>query len=147
MTRTMTRRMFHGTAALLGAWLAPLSVMPRPVAPAPPPAPPAPEPPTPHERAVEQRLRSDWAYLARYKEENAKLGPPKRGEDRVGVRGVKGSPPPDTLKVGTPAFAGFRNSMTFVLCGLQIEEKAALVERQLRRRLRHELEFECWLSP
>ncbi|GAB3868705.1 DUF1446 domain-containing protein [Dactylosporangium cerinum] len=68
-----------------------------------------------------------------------RLSQPDR--DRVEVRGVKGSPPPDTLKVGTPTFAGFRNSMTFVLCGLQIEEKAALVERQLRRRLHHELEF------
>jgi hypothetical protein len=65
----------------------------------------------------------------------------QQGPDRVEITGVQGSPPPDTLKVGTPRLAGFRNSMTFVLCGLQIEEKAALVRRQLERRVGGDLEF------
>jgi hypothetical protein len=51
--------------------------------------------------------------------------------DRVRVSGVRGSPPPDTLKVGTNTLGGFRNSMSFVLCGLDIEEKAALVRDQM----------------
>ena len=31
----------------------------------------------------EDRLRSDWAFLARYRDDNARLGPPKAGEQRV----------------------------------------------------------------
>ncbi|MEH0982704.1 acyclic terpene utilization AtuA family protein [Micromonospora sp. CPCC 205556] len=53
------------------------------------------------------------------------------GPDRVRVSGVRGTPPPDTLKVGINNLGGFRNSMTFVLCGLDIPAKAALVRRQL----------------
>ncbi|MDG4794387.1 acyclic terpene utilization AtuA family protein [Micromonospora sp. WMMD1082] len=53
------------------------------------------------------------------------------GPDRVRVAGVRGTPPPDTLKVGVNNLAGFRNSMTFVLCGLDIPAKAALVRAQL----------------
>jgi hypothetical protein len=53
------------------------------------------------------------------------------GPDRVRVSGVRGSPPPDTLKVGTNTLGGYRNSMSFVLCGLDIEAKAALVRDQL----------------
>ncbi|GAA2604590.1 DUF1446 domain-containing protein [Dactylosporangium fulvum] len=53
------------------------------------------------------------------------------GPDRVLVQGVRGSLPPPTLKVGVNTLGGFRNSMTFVLCGLQIEQKAALVRDQL----------------
>ncbi|MGC4850230.1 acyclic terpene utilization AtuA family protein [Micromonospora sp. DT15] len=53
------------------------------------------------------------------------------GADRVRVSGVRGTPPPPTLKVGVNNLGGFRNSMTFVLCGLQIEEKAALVRGQI----------------
>ena len=47
------------------------------------------------------------------------------------LRHARGTPPPATLKVGANALGGFRNSMTFVLCGLQIEEKAALLRSQL----------------
>ncbi|MER5701050.1 acyclic terpene utilization AtuA family protein [Micromonospora sp. NPDC002296] len=53
------------------------------------------------------------------------------GPDRVRVTGVRGTPPPDTLKVGVNNLGGFRNSMTFVLCGLDIPAKAALVRGQV----------------
>jgi hypothetical protein len=53
------------------------------------------------------------------------------GPDRVAVGGVRGAPPPPTLKLGVNRLAGFRNGMTFVLTGLDIEAKAALVREQL----------------
>ncbi|MBM0276372.1 acyclic terpene utilization AtuA family protein [Micromonospora tarensis] len=53
------------------------------------------------------------------------------GPDRVRVSGVRGTPPPATLKVGINNLGGFRNSMTFVLCGLDVEAKAALVRGQI----------------
>jgi Acyclic terpene utilisation family protein AtuA len=53
------------------------------------------------------------------------------GTDRVRISGVVGEPPPPTLKVSLNSIGGFRNSMTFVLTGLDIEAKAELVRRQL----------------
>lgn len=53
------------------------------------------------------------------------------GPDRVKISGVQGEPPPPTLKVSLNAIGGFRNAMTFVLTGLDIEAKADLVQRQL----------------
>jgi acyclic terpene utilization AtuA family protein len=53
------------------------------------------------------------------------------GPDRVRISGVRGEPPPDTLKVGVTALGGYRNEVTFVLTGLDIEAKAALVREQL----------------
>ncbi|MEV4623441.1 acyclic terpene utilization AtuA family protein [Asanoa sp. NPDC049573] len=55
----------------------------------------------------------------------------EQGPDRVALTHVKGNPPPPTLKVGVANLGGFRNAMTFVLCGLDIEAKAALVRAQL----------------
>jgi hypothetical protein len=52
-------------------------------------------------------------------------------DDRVRISGVKGSAPPDTLKVAINLDGGFRNRFTFCLTGLDIEAKAALVERTL----------------
>lgn len=51
--------------------------------------------------------------------------------DHVRITGARGTPPPPTLKVGVTRLGGHRNTMTFVLCGLDIEAKAALVRTQL----------------
>src|SRR3954469_20781433 len=51
--------------------------------------------------------------------------------DRVRISEVRGSPPPPTTKVCLNLLGGFRNSMTFLLTGLDIEAKADLVRRQL----------------
>jgi hypothetical protein len=53
------------------------------------------------------------------------------GHDRVRVSGVRGLPPPTTTKICVNTLGGFRNSMTFLLTGLDIEAKADLIRRQL----------------
>jgi hypothetical protein len=55
------------------------------------------------------------------------------GEDRVRISGVRGLPAPDSVKVSVNLLGGYRNSMTFMLTGLDIEEKADLVRRTLAR--------------
>ncbi len=57
------------------------------------------------------------------------------GPDRVLISGVRGEPPPPTLKVSLNSIGGFRNTTTFVLTGLDIEAKAELVRRQLESAL------------
>jgi acyclic terpene utilization AtuA family protein len=51
--------------------------------------------------------------------------------DRVAVRGVQGQAPPELLKVSVNELGGFRNQVEFVLTGLDVEEKAALIRRSL----------------
>jgi len=58
--------------------------------------------------------------------------------DRVRVTGVRGEPPPPTMKVCLNHLGGFRNSVVFVLCGLDIEEKAALIREQVEAALEKE---------
>lgn len=58
------------------------------------------------------------------------------GPDRVRISGVRGEPPPPSLKVSLNSIGGFRNAVTFVLTGLDIEAKAALVRSQLESALR-----------
>ncbi|MFD9355575.1 acyclic terpene utilization AtuA family protein [Streptomyces sp. NPDC060031] len=55
----------------------------------------------------------------------------RAGRDRVAVTGVQGEPPPSCLKVGVTRIGGWRNEVVFVLTGLDIEAKAALVRGQL----------------
>lgn len=51
--------------------------------------------------------------------------------DRVAISGVRGTAPPEQLKVCVNELGGFRNSVEFVLTGLELEEKAAWVRSQL----------------
>jgi len=44
---------------------------------------PTPEQIAEFRKAMEDRLRNDWAYLARYRDDNAKIGVPASTEDRV----------------------------------------------------------------
>lgn len=53
------------------------------------------------------------------------------GPDRVEIAGTKGSPPPATAKVAINYVGGYRNTMTLVLTGLDIEAKAAWAEQEL----------------
>jgi hypothetical protein len=49
----------------------------------------------------------------------------QEAEHRVLISGCTGSPPPETLKVAINQLGGYRNTMTMVLTGLDIEDKAA----------------------
>ena len=51
--------------------------------------------------------------------------------DRVAISGVRGYPPPSSLKVAMTLEAGWRNSVEFILTGLAIEAKAAVLEAAL----------------
>jgi hypothetical protein len=53
------------------------------------------------------------------------------GLDRVRLSGTRGSPPPATAKVAINFLGGYRNTMTLVLTGLDIEDKAAWAEQEL----------------
>jgi hypothetical protein len=57
------------------------------------------------------------------------------GPDRVRLSGTRGEPAPDRLKVAVNYLGGFRNSMSFVLTGLDLGAKAALAEAALFERL------------
>lgn len=53
------------------------------------------------------------------------------GADRVRLSGVRGEPPPPDVKVCLNRLGGFRSEASFVLVGLDIEQKAARVRAQL----------------
>jgi hypothetical protein len=57
------------------------------------------------------------------------------GENRVRLSGVRGEPAPDTVKVCLNVMSGYKNSMTVVLTGLDIEKKARIVEETLWKKL------------
>ncbi len=50
-------------------------------------------------------------------------------KNRVRMYGIKGEPPPETLKVCLNRAGGFRNDLSICLTGLDIEAKAELIEK------------------
>lgn len=67
----------------------------------------------------------------------------QEGPDRVLISGVRGEPAPGTVKVCINYLGGFRNSMTFVLTGLDIEEKAELTKQTLLKALGGREQFQA----
>ncbi|OAP21596.1 hypothetical protein A4R44_07619 [Amycolatopsis sp. M39] len=55
----------------------------------------------------------------------------EQGPHRVRISGTRGSAPTDQLKVALNYEGGYRNTMTLVLTGTRIEEKAAWAQQQL----------------
>ncbi len=53
------------------------------------------------------------------------------GKDRVRIHGVRGEPAPESAKIGINYLGGYRNTMTLVVTGLDVAEKAELVRRAL----------------
>jgi hypothetical protein len=64
------------------------------------------------------------------------------GPDRVRISGTRGTPPTGTLKVAMNYRGGYRNTMTLVLTGLDIEAKAAWARAELFGLLGGEDRFE-----
>ena len=64
----------------------------------------------------------------------------QEGTDRVRMSGVRGVPPSGRLKVCLNMLGGFRNTMSFVLTGLDVEEKASLALDGLRDAYPHPFE-------
>ncbi|MDP9866996.1 MULTISPECIES: acyclic terpene utilization AtuA family protein [Streptosporangium] len=62
----------------------------------------------------------------------------QQGPDRVRISGVRGEAPPDTLKVAVNYVGGYRNTMTMVLTGLDIEAKARLAQEAIWSRVPRE---------
>ena len=71
---------------------------------------------SPHYLTPDVTARFDTIHLA------------QEGPDRVKVSGVKGAPPPTTTKVCLNNLWGYRNAMTLILTGLDIEQKARILE-------------------
>ncbi len=57
----------------------------------------------------------------------------EQAPDRVTITGVRGEPPPPTLKVSMNSWGGYRSDLRVALVGLDIEAKAALAESVLWR--------------
>ncbi|KAK4618122.1 hypothetical protein CLAFUW4_12174 [Fulvia fulva] len=61
------------------------------------------------------------------------------GTDRVALRGVKGALPPPTTKVGLTAKGGYQAEVHWFMTGLDISDKARMLEAQVRHALRNSI--------
>lgn len=65
-------------------------------------------------------------------------------KDKVYVSGIRGKAPPTTTKVGITAKGGWQAEFHYLLCGLDLEQKAEWTERQVRHSMGKNAErFSC----
>jgi hypothetical protein len=71
------------------------------------------------------------------------------GPDRVEISGARGTEPPERLKVAVNQLGGWRNQVEFVLTGLDLDRKAALVRAQFEAALPADLQrsWSTWRAP
>ena len=69
--------------------------------------------------------------------------------DRVEISGARGTEPPERLKVAVNQLGGWRNQVEFVLTGLDLDRKAALVRAQFEAALPADLQrsWSTWRAP
>ncbi|PIG82324.1 putative duf1446 domain-containing protein [Aspergillus arachidicola] len=58
-----------------------------------------------------------------------------KGSNRVEISNIKYAKPPPTTKIGITAQGGYQAEVHYFLCGLDITEKAKLLEKQIRQLL------------
>ena len=102
----------------------------------------SPSTPAPAARSRSTPSPPSWSTRSRRPATSAPTSPPsstRSGSSRPGptgsaISGVRGEAPPEQLKVCVNELGGFRNTVEFVLTGLDIEAKADWVREQLDRR-------------
>ncbi|ERS99343.1 hypothetical protein HMPREF1624_04542 [Sporothrix schenckii ATCC 58251] len=62
------------------------------------------------------------------------------GDNQVHIGGVKGLPPPPTTKVGVTAHGGYQAEFHFYITGLDVAEKAAMMEEQIRELIGNDID-------
>jgi hypothetical protein len=69
--------------------------------------------------------------------------------DRVEISGTRGTAAPERLKVAVNQLGGWRNQVEFVITGLDLERKAALVQAQVEAALPADLQrsWSTWRAP
>ncbi|RDW76940.1 hypothetical protein BP6252_04993 [Coleophoma cylindrospora] len=80
-------------------------------------------------------IQGPYYYNSDVVAELSKIKIEQIGENKVRVSNIGFRKPPPTTKVGITARGGFQAEVHYFGCGLDIEEKAALLERQVRSHL------------
>ena len=80
-------------------------------------------------------IQGRWYYNSDVTAEITEAKLEKVGKDRVRLSGIKGSPPPPTTKVGFTTVGGYQAEMHWFMVGLDVKEKAEMLETQIRERL------------
>jgi hypothetical protein len=80
-------------------------------------------------------IQGPWYYNSDVTADITEIGFEYLAKDRVRLTGVKGMLPPPTTKVGVTALGGYQAEVHYFLVGLDIDQKAKMLEEQIRHML------------